>query len=471
MCTEHEAALMETQRQFELRNLKPPERERVRARPGPRQRALQEHGQREGLGRTRPRPASTTTTMLTAMLFLCPVATSFFVPGRVRTVRTRPIVQSASTVSWQPQDLTKDCPGHESIPDDDYVKRYQQNPELWPVEFFLIVYRRRRNKRANRSETQVLVRKSANGTSKWGVGTGVPATRWMLSTQESAPLGYRRSEPRITFAARNFPEFPKTLIGQDSSWTYDKIDIREDAFNGPGATDFEDPELEEYANAIRTRLRTKLAEQMMHGGNDAWEANRVSVVKRVVDSASSLSAIQGTLRMSGLFARRAAAGNDTSCPRHVDLGENAPDPAELVQSMRVYTMFPQMPDPLPLPSTSPEELQTEIATRESRMEESGRDPHKDRHGRTFTHKSTSNVSNTIHGLYLTLDATELSGLDEVPALDLFGTRESKREWVSLQDLKVLDSDGKTISTEDTKPTFISGFIVRQLVRDGVIRLS
>ena len=105
------------------------------------------------------------------------------------------------------------------------------------------------------------------------------------------------------------------------------------------------------------------------------------------------------------------------------------------------------------------------------MARSGRDPHADRHGRTFTHKSTSNVSNTIHGLYLTLDATELSGLDEVPALDLFGTRESKREWVSLQDLKVLDSDGKTISTEDTKPTFISGFIVRQLVRDGVIRLS
>ena len=105
------------------------------------------------------------------------------------------------------------------------------------------------------------------------------------------------------------------------------------------------------------------------------------------------------------------------------------------------------------------------------MEESGRDPHKDRHGRTFTHKSTSNVSNTIHGLYLTLDATELSGLDEVPALDLFGTRESKREWVSLQDLKVLDSDGKTISTEDTKPTFISGFIVRQLVKDGAIKVT
>ena len=138
--------------------------------------------------------------------------------------------------------------------------------------------------------------------------------------------------------------------------------------------------------------------------------------------------------------------------------------------MRMYTMYPQMPEPMPLPWTSREDLQNEIETRESRMKESGRDPHKDRHGRTYTHKSTSNVSNTIHGMYLTLDATDLPGLDEVPALDLFGTKETKREWISLQDLKVLDSDGKTIGTEDTKPTFISGFIVRQLVKVGVIKV-
>ena len=184
--------------------------------------------------------------------------------------------------------------------------------------------------------------------------------------------------------------------------------------------------------------------------------------------ANSVSAIQGTLRMSGLFARKTATGNDSS--RHVELGESAPDPAELAQSMRMYTMYPQMPEPMPLPWTSREDLQNEIETRESRMKESGRDPHKDRHGRTYTHKSTSNVSNTIHGMYLTLDATDLPGLDEVPALDLFGTKETKREWISLQDLKVLDSDGKTISTEDTKPTFISGFIVRQLVKVGVIKV-
>ena len=103
------------------------------------------------------------------------------------------------------------------------------------------------------------------------------------------------------------------------------------------------------------------------------------------------------------------------------------------------------------------------------MAASGRDPHQDRHGRTFTHISTSNPSNTIHGVYLTLDATGLPGLDEVPALDLFGTKEVRREWRSLQDLKVLASDGRSLGTEDTKPTFISGFIVRQLVEDGVIK--
>jgi hypothetical protein len=134
-------------------------------------------------------------------------------------------------------------------------------------------------------------------------------------------------------------------------------------------------------------------------------------------------------------------------------------------------MFPQMPDPMPLPSTPPEELQREIASRDARMTESGRDPHMDRHGRRYTHRSTSNVSNTIHGVYLTLDATDLPGLDAVPALDLFGTREVPRKWNSLQDLKVLDADGRRISTEDTKPTFISGFIVRQLVLDGVIDID
>jgi hypothetical protein len=85
-------------------------------------------------------------------------------------------------------------------------------------------------------------------------------------------------------------------------------------------------------------------------------------------------------------------------PRYVSLDKNdAPDPAKLVQSMRSFTMFPQMPDPMPLPGTPSEALQKEITRRESHLKKSGRDPHQDKYGRKFTHTSTLNVSNTIHG--------------------------------------------------------------------------
>ena len=79
--------------------------------------------------------------------------------------------------TWAPQDLTRDNPGFAPIPDDDYVKQYERNQALWPVEFFVIVYRRIRDGTA-----EVLVRRSANGTSKYGVGTGAPATRWILAS-------------------------------------------------------------------------------------------------------------------------------------------------------------------------------------------------------------------------------------------------------------------------------------------------
>lgn len=193
------------------------------------------------------------------------------------------------------------------------------------------------------------------------------------------------------------------------------------------------------------------------------------MVKNIIDNQNSVAAIQGSFRMSGLFAKKDEAADGELRHRYVSF-DDGPDPAELVKSMRIYTMFPQMPNPMPLPSTSAEELQKEIASRETRMAESGRDPHKDKYGRIFTHKSTSNVSNTIHGAYFTVDATNLSGLDEVPALDLFGTKKIEREWVSLSDLKVLEEDGTAIGTVDTKPTFISGYIVRQLVKEGVIEV-
>lgn len=394
---------------------------------------------------------------------------------------TSPEIESEYT--WSPQDLTKDSFGFLPIPDDDYVKKYQENPELWPVEFFLIAYRRARNEATGKNETQILVRKSANGTSKYGVGTGVPATRWMISSSSQeeeeetialAPSGYKMCEPNITFEAQHFPEFPKN--GPKSSWTYEKIEIREDAFNDPDAAELIDPELENHAKKMRDALRMKLIEQMKEREKlDPFAFSTMSVVKSIVDNSNSVAAIQGTLRMSGLFAPRdedksTTTSDDLTCPRYVSLEESIADPSKLVQSMRIYTMFPQMPDPLPIPSTSPEELQEEIRSRESRMARSGRDPHQDKFGRKFTHKSTSNVSNTIHGVYFTLDATNLEGLDEVPALDVFGTKKIEREWVSLENLKVLDSDGKSISAEDTKPTFISGFIVRQLVKENVIDL-
>ena len=330
--------------------------------------------------------------------------------------------------TWAPQDLTRDNAGFAPIPDNDYVKQYERNRALWPVEFFVIVYRR------IRGGAEVLVRRSANGTSKYGVGTGAPATRWILASQE-APPGYAKTG--LSFAASNFPEFDA-----DEDWTYDKIDICADAFAG------QDPELEAFAGKIRDGLIEHLAAR---AGSDAWEESTLEVVRSVLEKPNALAAIQGTLRMSGVFSRKPAGG------RYVDLA----DATDLVESVRIYTMFPQMPSPMPSPSATPENLRGEMATRAERMRQSGRDPHVDQHGRVYTHISTPNVSNTIHGVYLTLDATGL--LDDIPpALDLFGTKEVEREWVSLQDLKVLDS------VSDPKPTFISGFIVRQLVAEGVI---
>ena len=96
-------------------------------------------------------------------------------------------LKAPTTHAWAPQDLTKDRAGFAPIPENDYVKKYERNQALWPVEFFVIVYRRIRDGTA-----EVLVRRSANGTSKYGVGTGAPATRWILSSQE-APRGYAKT--------------------------------------------------------------------------------------------------------------------------------------------------------------------------------------------------------------------------------------------------------------------------------------
>jgi hypothetical protein len=293
----------------------------------------------------------------------------------------------------------------------------------------------------------------------------VPATRWVLSSQTKPPTGYAISKPKITFDARNYPEFPEG----EESWEYTKIDIREDAFSRTGSAALDDPELKNYASKIRSELRACLSKKIQDKVDlSSWETTTNAVVKKIVDNPNSVAAIQGSLRMSGLFAKK---GGERTDDRFVSF-EDAPDPAKLVESSRVYTMFPQMPYPMPLPSTSPEELQNEIESRPMRMLDSGRDPHKDKYGRVFTHISTSNVSNTIHGVYFTFDVTNLLGVGKAapPALDLFGSNKIEREWVSLSDLSVLEN-GRTLSTADTKSTFISGFIVRQLVKEGIIKIQ
>ena len=48
-------------------------------------------------------------------------------------------LKAPTTHAWAPQDLTKDRAGFAPIPEDDYVKQYEHNQALWPVEFFVIV--------------------------------------------------------------------------------------------------------------------------------------------------------------------------------------------------------------------------------------------------------------------------------------------------------------------------------------------
>ena len=108
---------------------------------------------------------------------------------------------------------------------------------MWPVEFFLIATRQARNHEIGNTETQVLVRKSSNGTSKYGLGIGVPANQ-----------------------------------RQTESWSYHKIDIREDAFhNGHNSDDtptdiFEDPELEKVCMRNSGQLVCNNVEERDKGG-------------------------------------------------------------------------------------------------------------------------------------------------------------------------------------------------------------
>lgn len=81
--------------------------------------------------------------------------------------------------------------------------------------------------------------------------------------------------------------------------TYRKIDI-DDAFSSNDA-DLRDLELEEYAATIRNALRERIMEQRGKSVLSSWEAARFSVIQNVLDRKNSIAAIQGSLRMSGLF--------------------------------------------------------------------------------------------------------------------------------------------------------------------------
>ena len=144
----------------------------------------------------------------------------------------------------------------------------------------------------------------------------------MLSSAQP-PRGYEWSNPSIRFEASKFPEFDKNQR-HTKSWTYQKIDIHEDAFHGGQGDDndndddddndnahaerLEDPALEKYASTIRDYLRTELSATMQKNestdGVSTWECRRIAVVQKILDHPKSVAAIQGTLRMSGLFEKR-----------------------------------------------------------------------------------------------------------------------------------------------------------------------
>ena len=370
------------------------------------------------------------------------------IPGSVPTPADDHIkkCQSDPDRLWPVErDLTSDIPGFVPIPADDYIKRYQSDPDrLWPVEFFVVAYRRRG------AQVEVLVRSSANGTSKFGLGTGVPATRW-IDSNSNPPEGYKTSDGKATFQARDFP-------WSDGGWSYSKIDIQDRAFARVG---LDDPDLEEVASILRDHLLVHFADYLRDENMSHWDSSTARTVESTLDKTNSISAIQGSLRMSGIFASK--SGRHKSVVREV---------GKIARAVKVVTMFPQMPYPhLPPPDTPAEELRRELRTRQERMRADGVDRHRDKHGRIYTHISTSNVSNTIHGVYLPIDVTDMLKDDETPpALDLFGTDEVERMWVSLADLGVVNSDG-SIKNDDPKSTFISGFVLRHMVEEGSIVLS
>uniref|UniRef100_A0A7S1FS17 Uncharacterized protein n=1 Tax=Corethron hystrix TaxID=216773 RepID=A0A7S1FS17_9STRA len=364
---------------------------------------------------------------LILLVLVSPPAATAWIPPR-RPLRP-PTSSPAVAPLWSPLDLTAEPPGLPPLPPDDLLRLYTSQPDLWPVELFAIMYR------ADADGTLLSVRDASNGTAQWGLGSGVPAVRWAPSWH-APPTGYVRSDPPRQIEAQRFPTF-----GGENSWTYDRIEATGEAGG--------DPDLEAAAGRLRNALRDVLAAEQPR---TPWDEARISAVRMALENECGLAAVRGTLRTTGLFGGGGAVTLDWE---------------GMAARARVYALLPQMPSPLPHPNTSAEELRRELRDRPAVIEREGRDPHCDVHGRVYTHISTANVSNTIMAVYLCLDLTGWPETKELPALDAGGHQTGRREWKSLEDLKVLDVHGR-IATEDPKQIFISGYVVRELVRENII---
>ena len=103
----------------------------------------------------------------------------------------------------------------------------------------------------------------------------------------------------------------------------------------PASLDYDDPQLHAYAEQIRATLGQQLLRSNNDNNNSEWDATLRTILRHILDAPNSVTAIQGSLRMSGVL----------------DDGRRRPPTSELFDTMtsRVYTMFPHMPDPLPPP--------------------------------------------------------------------------------------------------------------------------
>ena len=116
-----------------------------------------------------------------------------------------------------------------------------------------------------------------------------------MVAKEQPPFGYQLSEPCISFDASNFSEFAKRKDKISNSWTYHKINIREDAFDGSDqdTLHLQDSELQEYAKKIRDSLKMELSKRLSYERKleSTWERSRILLVRHILDNSNCVAAI------------------------------------------------------------------------------------------------------------------------------------------------------------------------------------